>query len=128
MFNGALHIDLLFLDDIIALHVMDAVSENPSLTPARSENPKEARDVLSSLRVGFFGLPTRIQVDEGGEWGNEVWTDYCPVCRMEVLSRGRVRTAGSLNVESVLREVFVIVLLRRIGMREVKSPRGSVEP
>ena len=41
MFNEKLQVALLFLSDILALHVMDVFPENSILTPARSTNPHE---------------------------------------------------------------------------------------
>ena len=39
MFNEKLQADLLFLGDIIALHIMDVYSKYSPLIPARAENP-----------------------------------------------------------------------------------------
>ena len=58
-----------FLDDVIALHVMGAFSKYSSLLPIRSTNPQEAWDVFCNPRIGIFGRPKSIQMDEGGVCG-----------------------------------------------------------
>ena len=40
-FNEKLQVDLLFLDDLIVLHIMDVFSKYSVLTPVRSKNPLE---------------------------------------------------------------------------------------
>ena len=59
-----LRADLLFLNDIIALHVMDVSSKNSPLIPVRSENAQEVRAVFSILRIGICEPPKCIQTDE----------------------------------------------------------------
>ena len=77
MFNERLQIDLLFLDDIVALHRMDVFSKNSSLYPVRFENPQEAWGAFQGLRFEIFRPPKSIQMGEGGESMHEVQTEYC---------------------------------------------------
>ena len=58
-------VDILFLDDAPALHVLDV----------RSKNPQEVWDAFCNTRIGVLGQPESIQTGEGGELGNKVWTD-----------------------------------------------------
>ena len=57
MFNEKSKVDILFLNSIIALHVMDAYSEYLPLIPARSETSREVRDVSCGCCVRVFGQP-----------------------------------------------------------------------
>ena len=41
-FNERVQVDLLFLGDLIALHVLDLFSRYSLLAPVRAENPEEA--------------------------------------------------------------------------------------
>ena len=75
MLNEILQADLLFLDNIIALRAMDGFLEHPLLVPVRTKNPEEVRDAFCSSWVGVFGPPMSIQMDEGGEWECELWTE-----------------------------------------------------
>ena len=68
MFHQNLNVDLLFLGDIIALHVMALSSKYSPLIPVRTKTPQEVRDAFYASRVGVFGPPMIIQMDEGGEW------------------------------------------------------------
>ena len=71
-FNEKLQIDLLLLGDIVALRVMGASPENSHVIPVRAETPQEVRDASRSSWIGVFGPPFSIQMDEGGEWRNEL--------------------------------------------------------
>ena len=64
MFHEKLRADVLFLDDIVALHVTDVSSKNSPLIPVRSENPQKRRAVFSILWVGICGPRKRIRMDE----------------------------------------------------------------
>ena len=46
MFNEKLQVDLLFLGDLIVLHIMDVFSKYSILTPLRSKNPLEVWDAF----------------------------------------------------------------------------------
>ena len=48
MFNERVQMDLLFLDDLIALHIMDVFSKYSILTRVRSKNPQEVWDAFVS--------------------------------------------------------------------------------
>ena len=74
-FNEELQVDLLLFGDIIALHVMDVFSTCSALTPVHSKKGQEAWGVFPSLRIGIFGPPECILMDEGGKCENEAWTD-----------------------------------------------------
>ena len=88
MFNEKLRFGPLFLGCIIALHVMDVSSKFSSPPPARSRNPQEVWGVFPIPRIGIFGPPTYIQMDEGGERKNEMWTDSCSECPIKPLHQG----------------------------------------
>ena len=81
--NGKLLVDLVFLDDLIALRAMDVFSEYYLLFSARHKNPQEARGAFSSSWIGIFWQPRSIQMDEEGEWGNEVSADLRPEGRID---------------------------------------------
>ena len=66
MFNERLQMDLLFLDDIIALRIMDVFSKYSILTRARPENPQEVWDAFLSSLVGVFGIPKCLHLEEWG--------------------------------------------------------------
>ena len=70
--NEKLQVDLLFLDNIIARDIMDVYSKYSRLIPVRAKNPQEAWGAFRSSWIGIFGLPWSIQLDEGGEWKNEL--------------------------------------------------------
>ena len=67
---------------------MDVFSKYSLLHQVKSKNPQEVRDVFCAGWLGTFGPPKSIQMDEGGEWKNEVWADYCPERRMEIFFQG----------------------------------------
>ena len=76
MFNAKAQVDLLFLDDLLASHAMDMFSKIALLPPAPSENPQDVWDAVCGGRLGAFGPPKCSQMDEGGEWKNEIRTDW----------------------------------------------------
>ena len=76
MFNEKLQVDLLFSGDLIVLHIVDVFSKNPILTPVRSKNPLEVWDAFVACWIGIFVPPKAIQMGGGGEWKNEVRTDF----------------------------------------------------
>ena len=61
-FNEKIQVDLLFLDDLIAVHGVDVFSRYPPLRLVQSKNPKEAWDVFCA---GWLG----------GLWSSKVCTD-----------------------------------------------------
>ena len=67
MFNGKLQVDL-FLGDLVVLRIMDVFSKH-------SKNPLEIWGASVACRIGILGPPKATQMDEGGEWKNEVWAD-----------------------------------------------------
>ena len=87
-FNEKLQVDLLFLDDNIALLAIDAFSKYPLLLPAKSKNPQEVWGVFCNRWMGTFSLPKCIQIDEGEEWGNGVRTDFCAERRIKLQFQG----------------------------------------
>ena len=88
MFNEKLQVDFLFSDAIAALHVMDVFSMYSPVPPARPKNPQEVWGAISNLRIGIFGPPKCIQMDEGKGRKDEVWTDYCSGRRIKLLLQG----------------------------------------
>ena len=67
MFNEKLRVDLLSLHDILAFHVMGVFSEYSLLIPVRTKNPQEVWGAFCNSRIGVFGPPQCIQMDEVGE-------------------------------------------------------------
>ena len=124
-FNEKLQIDLLFLDDLVALHVMDMFSKYSLLIPVRSKNPQEVWGAFCNSWLSVFGQPKGIQLDEGGEWKNEIWLDLCSDRRVKLqfqgvgahpwmlerrngLARGiynRIREGGRFSGRQILSEV-----------------------
>ena len=88
MFNERLQMDLLFLDDIIALHIMDVFSKYSILTRVRPKNPQEVWDAFLASWVGVFGAPKSLHLDEGGEWKNDLWRDLCVGRRIKLIFQG----------------------------------------
>ena len=87
-FNEMVQVDLLFLDDIIVVHAMDVFSKCSLLHQVKSKNPQEVWDAFCAGWLGTFGPPKSTQMDEGGEWKNEIWTDYCSDRRIKSVSQG----------------------------------------
>ena len=73
--NEKVQVDLLFLGDIIVLRVFDLFARYSRLVPARPKTPEEVWDTFRNSRIAVFGKPRIIQMDEGGEWGNDLWVD-----------------------------------------------------
>ena len=71
MFNEKVKVDPLFLGGMLALRIMDVFSKHSPLIPVQTKNPEEVRDVFRTSRIGIFGPPMSIQMDEGGEWKHE---------------------------------------------------------
>ena len=84
MFNEKLQVDLLLLDDLIVLLTMGVFSKYSVLTPVRSKNPLEVWDAFVACWIGIFAPPKAIQMDEGGEWKNEAWADFCADRRIKL--------------------------------------------
>ena len=72
MSNGNLQVDLVFPANLIALRAMQISPQYSLIAPARPKNAQEGWAALSGTRIGVFGQPQRIQMDEGGEWKNGV--------------------------------------------------------
>ena len=66
IFNKKLRIDLFFPNGITTLHVLDVFLKYSSLSPERPKGPQDEWDILSGLRIGIFGPPKCIQMDERG--------------------------------------------------------------
>ena len=88
VFNAKLQVDRLFLDDVIALRVMDVLSKKSLLVPVRAENLQEVRGAFRSFRLGVFGPPLSIQTGEGGEWKNELSTELRSERRIKLFFQG----------------------------------------
>ena len=63
MFNERLQMDLLFLDDIVALHIKDVFPKYSILTRVRPKNPQEVWDAFVSSWVGVFGPPKCLHLE-----------------------------------------------------------------
>ena len=81
-FSEKSQVDLLFLGDVFALHIMDLCSRYSPLIPVRTEGPQEVRDAFCSSEIGIFGPPWIIQLDEDGEWKTELWAELRPESRI----------------------------------------------
>ena len=66
---------LLFLADLIGLHVLDLFSRYSLLVPVRSKNPEEVRDTFRTSRIAVLGAPRIIQMGDGGGWENDLRVD-----------------------------------------------------
>ena len=69
--------DLLFLYNLIALRAMDLFPRSFTLVLAPSKNASKACDAFAASRITVSGEPRRLQIDSGGDWKHEVWTDLC---------------------------------------------------
>ena len=74
-FNGKVRADLLFLGNLITTHAMNLSSWYSGFVLAPSKNPKEVWGAPAKSRLTALGWPQCLQMDSGGEWGNEVWAD-----------------------------------------------------
>ena len=83
--NEKLPADLLFLRDIIALHVMDVFAKYSPLIPFRTTYSQEVWDAFCRSWIAVFGPFMGIQVDEGGEWQNELWPELRSERRIKLL-------------------------------------------
>ena len=88
MFNEKAQVDLPFLGDLVALRAMDMFSKYSLLLPVQPKNPREAWGVFCGGRLGASGPRMRIQMDEGGEWENEVWADLRAERRIKLQFQG----------------------------------------
>ena len=84
MCNEEVQVDLLFLGDVVVAHAMDVFSKYSLLHPVQSENPQEVRGVFCAGWLPTFGRPKCIRMDEGGEWENEIWADFCAERRIKM--------------------------------------------
>ena len=69
--------DLLFLGDLIILHVLGVFPRYSLLAPGRSKNPAEVWDTFCASWVAVFGKPRIVQMDEEGGWKHDLWVDLC---------------------------------------------------
>ena len=69
--------DLVFLDDIIAVRAMDVFSKYSLLHPVQTDCPQEVWDVSCAGWLGTFGPRKCVQMDEGGGREYEIQTDFC---------------------------------------------------
>ena len=72
MFTQKAQVDLRFSSDLIALRAMDVSPKYSPLPPVPPKNPQEVRGDFCGGRLGTFGRPKCIQMDEGGERKNEI--------------------------------------------------------
>ena len=106
-FDGKLQVDLLFLGDIIALHVMDVVPKYSTLALERSENPQEVR--MSPRARGFVFLDCRSGFKRMKGVNGTMRFGQIIVRSVGLSSslRERARAPGLLNVGMVLHEEFM---------------------
>ena len=84
MFDENLEVDLFLLGDIIALRAMHVLSTYSLLMPVGSKDPRGVSDASCTSRAGVSDRPKSIQMDEGGEWKNEVCTGSRPERRTKL--------------------------------------------
>ena len=70
--------------DVIAMHVMAVCSKYSLLIPVRAWKDQEVSRALCSSWIGVSGPPWSIQMDEGGGWTNESWTELRPDRRIKL--------------------------------------------
>ena len=87
-FNEKVQVGLLFLGALIVAHAMDVFPKYSALQPAQSKNPQEVWGVFCAGWLGAFGPPKCIQMDEGGEWKNEIRTDFRTERRIKLQFQG----------------------------------------
>ena len=75
MFNDKVHVEPLYLGDIIALRAMTMFPKYPLLLLGQSKKPVWAWDAFCAGWLGISGPPRCIQMDTGGEWEREIRTD-----------------------------------------------------
>ena len=76
------------LQVMVAGQVMDGFPEYSLMIPVRPKNPQEVWDASCSSRLGVFGPPLKIQMDEGGEWNNELRAELRSKQQIKLLSQG----------------------------------------
>ena len=79
-----MQVDLVFLDDPIALRATDVPSKYPLLIPFRSKNTQEVWNASRHARVGVLRPPPGIQMDGGRRWKNEAWAELRPEPRINL--------------------------------------------
>ena len=87
-FNGNLQVDLLSLDDVVALHASDVSRSTLSGSLRAREILAMFGMLLALLGLGLSGSPKSIQINDGGVWRNEVRTDLCSARRIKVRYHG----------------------------------------
>ena len=80
--------DLLVLDDVVALRIMDVFSKYSILTRVRPKSPQEVWDAFLSCWVGVFGNPKSLHLDGGGGRKNDLWRDLCVERRIKLVFQG----------------------------------------
>ena len=68
VFNEKLQMGILLFGDIIAVRATGVPSKYSLRILARARNSQEISDVFCGSRIGVFGPPMCIHMDEGGEW------------------------------------------------------------
>ena len=108
MFNEKLKADLLFLDNIPALHVLGVFSEYSLLVPVRTKNPQEVRDTFRNSSIGVLalrGASRWMRVANGRKtYGLNCLLNDATNCYF----KGLVRAPGFLSVAIDLRAELII--------------------
>ena len=124
MFNEMAQAGLLFLGDLVALRAMDMFSKNSLILPARSKNPPDVWDSSRGGWLGTFGPPKCLQMDERGDWKNEIWTDLRAELRIKLQFQGVGAHPWLLGRRNGLaRGIFFTVLLKMMGSRTGRFSR-----
>ena len=89
MFNEKLQVDPLLFGDIIALRATGVFSKYSALMPVRSKNPQEVWCACRNSRIGVFGRPQSVQMDEGGGWRKSADRYVVGIKDQITISRGR---------------------------------------
>ena len=89
-FNEEFCMDLLFIQNVIILHVMCMFTHLSSSAIVRSKVSKEVRKAFVNSRVNYCGVPRRIFSDTGGEFGSDHFRDLGGVfgIRLDVIGGG----------------------------------------
>ena len=123
LFNEELQVDLLFLDDITALHILEVHFRYSFLLPVRANNLPEVWDSLCSPWIGGFGPPKCIQMYGGGERKDKSQTELRSERRFQLPFQG----AGARPWVLELRNGFARGICNRLKEDE-RFPGEQVLP
>ena len=89
-FNKEICMHLLFIQNVIILHVMCMFTHLSSSAIVRSKVSKEVGKAFVNSWVNYYGIPRRILSDTGGEFGSDHFRDLGDVLgiRLDVIGGG----------------------------------------